>query len=549
MTIKKIEAKASEIIKAAQDENFFGKRLRSKKLALAEMIIADLEIKSTEQGELVDWLDAHKPVKAKKAKAEKVNVEPIVEGTEQLTDETIKVLPYGTYLVTTVQNNTTPSTSFSNLQVLAASLQANIIALPMQYNAKAYSAAVKESRPHFDPIFNQYLQHSDCWIGERGAVKLVPTASVLPTAKMPINACASLNNGENITIIAGAKLQAKTLPRLQGGDPRWCYVTGASTSFNYTDTRAGREAQQSHDFAAILINVDESGLITHCTIKADDKGSLYFGDNFYCDGTEYDREQDPFAVLGDLHSEMKDQFVWDRTIEWLESVKPCGIAVHDVFHMMSRNHHNRKSGKFLFSMQDRTVLDDLKEVVNSINELASIAPVYIVESNHDDALDQWLDATDYNPSLDQLNAKLYHFLKYSLYQSMEEGEDLKALELALRELVGTLPQLHNDVEFGRAHVQHVVYGYDVSQHGHNGSNGSRGNVGLLSKMQVKMVTGHTHSPTILNGLFTVGVTAKLDQGYNRNGFSSWDHANVLIQPNGECQMFPLFAIGEQTTAE
>ena len=77
-------------------------------------------------------------------------------------------------------------------------------------------------------------------------------------------------------------------------------------------------------------------------------------------------------------------------------------------------------------------------------------------------------------------------------------------------------------------IKDIVCGY----HGDKGINGSRGSATSYAKLGVKTIVGHRHTPSITDGCYTVGVTGKLDQGYNDLP-SSWAHANCVIYANGK----------------
>jgi azurin len=47
-----------------------------------------------------------------------------------------------------------------------------------------------------------------------------------------------------------------------------------------------------------------------------------------------------------------------------------------------------------------------------------------------------------------------------------------------------------------------------------------------------MNTGHTHTASILEGVYTAGVKANLEQGYNK-GASSWSHSDIITYSGGK----------------
>ena len=174
--------------------------------------------------------------------------------------------------------------------------------------------------------------------------------------------------------------------------------------------------------------------------------------------------------------------------------------------------------------------------------------VYVTESNHNSALDVWLDDKTYNSKGDPINAKLYHLLNWAVCEMLDDdfSEDCNALQLALElesELSG-LPALADNIRFGRGDVSEMWNNTEMSQHGHKGQNGSFGSPALFAKWGLNLATGHTHSPSLIGNVITCGVTASKKQGYNRLGASSWGQADSVIHDNGTQQLvfkelFPL----------
>tara|TARA_S200002703_G_scaffold151577_1_gene151157 strand:- start:536 stop:841 length:306 start_codon:yes stop_codon:yes gene_type:complete len=85
---------------------------------------------------------------------------------------------------------------------------------------------------------------------------------------------------------------------------------------------------------------------------------------------------------------------------------------------------------------------------------------------------------------------------------------------------------------------YMVHDIDVSQHGHKGPNGVRGSLTNLSKIGVKTVIGHCHSPGIMGGCWQVGTSSRYDLEYIQ-GPSSWLHCHCVIHANGKRQLLPI----------
>jgi hypothetical protein len=525
--------------KAAQDLNFYGKRLRDKRLQCCERMISENPLlNGLDASVLEDWLLDNQPAKPEKAKREKA------AGTDKPAAATIAAgvaaLPQLPALVTSdrviitaAQNNTAPDPAvWAELQRVAAALDAQIIVCPIWYNKNAFSAAAESEKEYFDPAFTPYLQTADFSLFDGRAI-VHAAAAILATAKQPVTTPARLNAGELVTVAPATKQQMRTLPRSPAMPVKEAWTTGTVTGINYTRSRAGTEAAADHCFGGVLLEMGEDGKLASYNLT-------YKAGSIACIGLD----QPAVVVLGDLHCERKDPAIWSETLHYLNCSQPSLIVVHDILHFETASHHNRNKGDHLYRMQDRLVLDDLRTVIEDLNTLAEIAPTMIVESNHNSALDNWLHDLSYQPKRDPKQAKLYYLLNYLFTDAVDQGVERTALQLAFENLdrFDALPELSDAVTWGRKDVSFMSHGFELSQHGHHGQNGASGSASQFKRWQVPMVTGHTHSPLIDGGrnpLFTVGVTASLDQGYNRGGASTWNQSHAAIYDNGSAQIIPI----------
>ena len=540
-TLKKL------ILAEAQELNFFGKRKRETRIWCAKEIIEALAIQSelTENEfakaedlapTLADWLLKQKPEKpaSNKPASSKPAASTVVAGLQKV--EQLPEIEGDKFLVVGVQNNTAPHADFAALKAFAEAEGYKLICLPIWYNKNAFSAAVEDDTERFDSVFNMTME--DCSLFG-GRVSLRPSAAILPTAKRPENAAKELNQGELVTIVPSPKQHLLTLPRAPQQPIKEAYSTGCVTAINYTRSRAGRVAEKNHTIGGVCLwRTDDDTVLTHNVSVRN--GQVMSIDNH----TEL--LERPAVVLGDLHSEMKDGLCWAKTLDFVRGIEPCLVAVHDILHFSTKSHHNRNDGLHLYKTQDDSVLVDLERVITDINDLAAEVPlVYIVESNHNSALDNWLHDISYNPKRDPRQAKIYYLLNYLVCEAIDNGDDkATALQVAFEHLDSfeQLPELAENVKFGSMKQAFYVYGVDLSQHGHKGQNGSGGNTNLFSQWGLPMVTGHTHSPAIVGDVLTVGVTAKLDQGYNAGGASSWRQSHGIIFPNGTKQIYHVFGL-------
>jgi hypothetical protein len=542
-----VEANVKDINTEALELNYYGKRLRDTRLTVTESIVRNLGLKNVECGELADWLTENKPVSVTKPKAKAVSTKlPIgtCQGSAQKARLETPVLEGQLFVVTCAQNNTEVNPVFNQLNDLAHSLGGSLVVMPVHYNKSAFNQAVESKTENFANEVKPYLLESNVWLGGQNGVLLQVEAAVLPTAKQPVNAAMQLNAGEACTVVASPKqdLQQIAVMLGQGDNMRQAWTTGICTQYNYTRSRAGAEAESGHKFGGLIIRVTEN--TAHVTnIYQGDDGSLLHWEDCQHDGTPLD------VVLGDLHCEMEDPQVTADTQLWLAELEINNMAVHDILHFATASHHNRKSAKHNYKMlsMGHSVASDLSKVATVINSYADLCEnLFAVESNHNSAIDNWLDDTSAYVN-DASNNKTWLMLNYGLRDCIDNGIELTGgLELALSDSWDYAQQLGiglaSNITFGHKHKPETWAQIEVSQHGHIGQNGSRGSTALFGKSGQAMVTGHTHSPAIRGKAFTVGVTASLDQFYNRGGLSGWNHANAIIMPNSTVQLITLYPL-------
>lgn len=531
------------LVRECASNNFQGKRKRDSKLEVIENALAELELKG-DASALFDDVTAHfEQIKAEleAEKAARKQTKPSADtmtGESVASIETIPVLEGDAFLITSAQNNTEVMPHVLNtLKAICRDFDARLVAMPSYYNKNAFSAAVESEKEYFATELQDYMVYNDCWLFSKGSVKLCNEAAIIPTAKMPINAANQLNGGELKTIVGHPAQQMRTLASLAGHPIKRGWSTGSCTAYNYIRGRAGSEAEKQHVFGGVLVWVQD-GLIheTNIRIKPDGKCIFYADDITHIYG---DIEPSCAVKLGDLHCEMYDKEQWKRALDLVIDLNPVFVAVDDILHFSTRSHHNRNDSKHLYATRHESVENDLLQVIRQLNELAQITDcVYVTESNHNSALDNWLSDSGLRIDFDSHNAKLYHLLKWLVYDTLDSGErDKNALQVALENSdLTTLPTMASNIEFGRMDKPKIGFVYDFSQHGHKGANGSAGSPNQFKQWNLPLVTGHTHSPCLIFSVFTTGVTARLNQGYNRGGASSWDHAHVVEWSIGECQL-------------
>ena len=534
------------IITLALDENFYGKRKRLTRLEVCDKICDELELTQAElsSGDLCDWLLENKPQTKAAVKAKTIveQLEPVFNGASCSRDDALPILPDGKYIITSVQNNTQPHDSFYGLKHLANRCGAELLAMPIHYVRNLDKQDRKNISYHKD--VRDHLLADDCFIGSRNGVRLAVNANIVVTAKQPINNAEQLNAGEALTIVASPRSQVRSLQRAKNQSERYAMTTKTATLRHYANDRIASESEKDHWFGGIFVNVN-NGTLTIQQVESNERGDVLLdGQLFDHTGDDLPVELDAI-VLGDIHCEKSDALVWKDTIHLVDFYAPKTVVMHDLFDMMSRNHHNRESGKFLYEMGNRTVLQDLQDVAQTLADISPLTnEIFVVASNHNLALDTWLDDNKYNPNKDPLNAKLYYLLKFALLEMMDNGDESQVLEMAMREIDKQALldiDLPSNITFGDLDELKMIGGHDCGQHGHIGAGGARGSLKTFKRYSVPNVTGHTHSGARDGHALVVGVKGSYEMGYNK-GHTRWTRDDAFLYDNGMSYLQPQYAL-------
>lgn len=434
-------------------------------------------------------------------------------------------------LVTSVQNKTHINLDFwENLQVYKNYLEkelgkkTEIVVIPTRY------------RNPTSNIESEQTKELDFWAEEvennlyYGQVKFGDTlisanSRISPTAKDPLNGYEILAN-DNHLILGHSKIHFKTLPRLRGEKLLTMCSTGYLTSKNYSDSKAGQVAFENHSYGFVIV---EKNLIPR-NVKVKTDGT--FIDLIYSvDGEVSVIENSEGLVWGDMHIRELNKDVYEKTKELSAKLKPKINVLHDVFDGSTVNPHEAKDmfiKRIKIAENKHLIEDEVEECLQVIEDLKGCCgEVVVVESNHDNFLQRFIDSENWKKDLH--NSPSY--LKYALIQ---QTVDLRKFGNILGYLI--FERFGSSVEYIKMGSSYKLKDYEVGLHGDFGTNGSKGSSQGFNRLNRKMIHGHQHSPVLINNLTTVGVTCNLEQYYNRKGLSSWAYAHSVVHSNGKNQL-------------
>jgi hypothetical protein len=441
------------------------------------------------------------------------------------------------YILTSAQNNCRVHEGFlANLKALAAEVDAELLVSCTIYDKQGYRGLVRKGdqgnrsrEVWWDQAIKPYMVNARCRLHRRLA--FCGELDILATAKRPLSGLDSYC-GRSSVIVPHNRFAFRCVESRQHQMPKELATTGSVTLRKFIQRKAGQIAHFHHVLGALLVEVDEDGYWFTHHLNAEEDGSFYWLDRRVEDG-RVKRNPEGLAglVLGDVHSEKLslDQRYLVGTI--LDTLSPDHLFVHDLIDFESRNHHTRDDPLFRVRTHSReqSVVGDLRnaaDILKSLTATVSSTQVVVIASNHHEAFGRWIREADWRA--DPENAEIYLQTALEMVRAAQSGCSLDPFQWYLQ----THLSVPESVKFLRVDDSYEVCGIECGIHGHVGLSGSRGSPRSYSKLGFKTITGHTHTPSIMDGCYTVGVMGSLQMGYNR-GPSKWMHAHCGIYPNGK----------------
>lgn len=540
----------TEIIAFFSSEGFFRLKSEEKQKARFTELKESYEVEFSEplQDDIFLFLiEYHNEQKNARKEREKLrllakNNLPIVAGCNKATDH-IKNLPAGKYVLTAAQNNT-----HVNEIMLKCLLQfcehtgAKLLVGRLTYNKNGFQQPdIDASGLWYDAKIRPYLVHGH--INLQG-VHFLADSNIIPTAKNPLSGFSAATQAGQHVILPHTKIALQVDAALMGDKTKIITSTGAITLCNYIMRKAGAVATLEHCIGAVFVDTSNPKdiKIRHLELMPDcdyfyDLDVKYTPDNYEIVTGENLAGLQP----GDIHAEKMQKKNLHKLLSLIQQYKPKNLFLNDLQDFSSRNHHNVKNCAFVHqqTMLENTVENDLKSVVDIVEQFQGVMPenshIYVIESNHDGALMTWLINEDFKK--DPINAITYLTCMLGLYRYQAENpnrNNFNMLEYAYEHIGGG--EKFDNLFFNQEGKSLVIAQVEHSCHGHLGINGARGNPSTgFRRLGIRMNTGHTHSPSIYGLVYTAGVTAGLDLGYNK-GASSWAIAHIFTYENGQRQL-------------
>jgi hypothetical protein len=477
-----------------------------------------------------------------KARIEKLKNLPLSAGSNK-SNEHIQYLPHGKYVLTSAQNNTDIDQSMlDSLLTFCQENGARLLIGRLTYNKNGFAQPDINNENGglwYAPQVKPYLVSGHLCLGAKH--HFIADANIIPTAKNPLVGFAGIVPAGENAYLPATKINLKVEAALKNAKVKILASTGTVTKRNYILRKVGAIAAIEHNIGALYINT-ETDELRH--LEQIEGFTGFYDLNKIYTGKDCDNVVNHVTALqpGDIHAEKVEQCNITKVIELIRTLKPKSLIVHDLNDFSSRNHHNIKDPTFIHMqhINKNTVKSDLKAVSSVLDNLITVTreysdscDIHIIESNHDLAINTWLKNSDFK--IDPVNAVTYLTCMLALYKHQEKtgNGNFNMLKFAYKQI--GRGKFAEKINFHETDESVMISGIEMGNHGHNGISGSRGSPQQFRTLGVAMNTGHTHTPGITGKVYTAGVTASLQMGYNL-GASSWAIAHIVTYDNGQRQI-------------
>ncbi|HEY0817945.1 MAG TPA: hypothetical protein VGD46_04150 [Rhizobacter sp.] len=440
------------------------------------------------------------------------------------------------FVITSAQNATGVHKGFLRaLQRYCEHRGAQLLVIPFRYrNPTSVWSQKDDHEDWWDKAITPYLMDKRMPLAN-GRLLVLGDIKVQPTATSPLTGFDTIT-GSASAILGSPKLQMRCIPTPHKHLPKVTLTTGAITKQNYTDSKAGKKGDFHHTFGATVVETD--GDVFHLRqINAMRDGS--FHDllwRYTASGVE-DNGGIEALVMGDTHVDFVDPEVVSATFTdpdaMVKVLRPRTLVWHDLLDFYSKNHHHKDP--FIGIAKRSTARDDvMAEIRRAVEFIDTHTPrgatSVLVPANHNEALGRWVREADWRE--DPVNAETYLETALAMVRTTRMTDAGSSTGDPFHYWIERLSTKLQQLRLLKRDDSWQVKGIEIAMHGDVGPNGVRGSVKSLSKIGVKSIIGHSHTPGIEEGCYQVGTSSRLRLEYNR-GASSWLHTHCLIYRNGK----------------
>ena len=440
-------------------------------------------------------------------------------------------------LVTTAQNKTAVNKDFlSNLvaykDYITTELgkETEIVIIPSKYRNPTNNIEDEKNKASdwWETSLDEYLFYGKVNLGD---TLISCDSHISPSAKDPLSGYEILAENNHV-VLGHTKNHFTTLPRFRGEALRVMATTGSLTTKNYSKSKSGEHGSLTHSYGFVVVELkDKDVCYIPRNVKVKSDGSFIDLIHSVSNNKVAKIESSLGFVWGDIHSQQINRNFLEVTKKLITKFNPEKSVLHDIFDGGSINVHESKDMflKRLKITEGKHLLEDeVKECLDLVDEIKGCCgEVWISESNHDIFLQRHIDSENWKRDLHNSPA----YLKYAYIQ---QTVDLRKYGNILGYLLWE--RFGDSVKYMKMGDSVYIADYQVASHGDFSSNGARGQTKGFSRLNLKLIHAHSHSPKLHNNVTCVGTTCEIQQWYNRKGLSSWAYGHSVIHNNGKNQL-------------
>jgi len=378
-------------------------------------------------------------------------------------------------------------------------------------------------------------------------------SSIRVSAKQvnPLTGLDRLAQARGSMALASPKQYLKFVANSNTKMPKALMTTGAITVDDYStdksmSKRTSHLAEFDHVMGALIIEIEDENIFHFRQIQFDEDGSFYdLGWKYNPDGSVEDISnlmgELPVAVFGDTHVGSHCPEV-DQCLQEIVDYVGCEeIIVHDIFDNRFNNHHDvtkpilraklARENKTSMMREGRITAEWLDEWSERVDN------IIIVKSNHDEALERYIDEGRFVKDPENLYDAL------ELVKKRIEGVDV--LKYLVNDMIGV--KNPDKIKWLNRDEDYIKFGIENGAHGDKGGNGSRGSLPSIEKAYYKATVGHSHTAGIWREVYQVGTSTVLKLSYN-SGPSSWTNTMCIQYPNGQRQLINIIRTKDGSTS-
>lgn len=341
-------------------------------------------------------------------------------------------------------------------------------------------------------------------------------------------------------IVAHPKQMMEVYPTGFESTPRLIHSTGSMTDPQYIRNKVGRLAEEAHTLGFLILEIKGRKFWIR-QVQCDPVTGEFvsMGVRYHADGRA-ERERADSIVFGDLHAGAHDPESLSSAFDMMRYFRPKNTVWHDIHDGKSYTHHDKKRMVtflknphcFKSVENEGQVNRQVLEAIDTVNKEVGAIGWIIDSSNHNKHLDQALNAQVH------VNDKVNNSLMSELYVVFKRGlNPLRALiDSGKDDVLDVIKEGYDSkFEWVEPNTDFIRWGVQLGQHGHEGLGGARGSKKAHSLAYNNAIVGHTHKPSIFNGVYTNGTLSYLRLGYNQ-GPQDWLHAHTILYDKGMREM-------------